>query len=191
MSGWSLSVKPFLYPLTEYEPRTDSKACPYKVLSHDVAAAVPAQGSPGSGQSGHRHPEGGAAHEVKADFVDEGDAPRVAAVFATDAYGELGLGPSPLGHGQSYKPPHALLIQSDEGVSRKDTLLQIEVQELPLRIVSGKGPRRLGEVVGAEAEVVRLLGQISGDEGCPRRLDHGAEAVADLHPHLLLDLPGH
>jgi len=49
-----------------------------------------------------------------------------------------------------------------------------------LDIVPAETERQLGEIVGAETEELRLLGDLVSPDGSPRRLDHGADGDIEL-----------
>ncbi len=115
----------------------------------------------------------------------------IAAVLAADAYLQVGLGGPAELHPHLHQLPHPLHIQGGEGVLLQDAPLQVGRQELALHVVAGEAEGHLGEVVGAEAEEVAVFGQLVGDEGRARGLDHGAELVIHLDALLLHHLLGH
>ena len=53
------------------------------------------------------------------------------------------------------------LVDGGEGVARQQMLLEVLRDELRLDVVAAEAERRLGEVVGAEAEEVGLGGDLS------------------------------
>ncbi len=67
--------------------------------------------------------------------------------------------------------------------------LHVERHELR-RVVTREAEGRLRQVVGAEREELRLLGDAPGRHGGPRQLDHRADQIGQLDPVLLQDLVG-
>ena len=72
----------------------------------------------------------------------------------------------------------ALDVEADERVAREDALLDIDGQE-PAGIVAAEAQGGLGEVVGAEAEELGLLGDLAGAQGGAGQLDHRADQIVD------------
>ena len=68
-------------------------------------------------------------------------------------------------------------------------MFQIMADEAAV-VVAAHAERGLGQVVGAEAEKLRLLGDLVGDDTRPRQFDHGADQVAHRHPLLGKDFLG-
>ena len=107
------------------------------------------------------------------------DGERVAAVLAADADLEVGAGLAAQLHG------HLHLLDDDrveglEGVVRQDLVLDVLEKEPALGVVAAVAERHLGQVVGAEAEELGVLGDLVRDPAGPRDLDHRAELVVDL-----------
>src|SRR5437868_308819 len=71
---------------------------------------------------------------------------------------------------------HALDVERREGIVLQDAALLILLQERR-RIVTAEAKRGLREVVGAEAEELRRLGDFAGAQGGTRQLDHGADEI--------------
>ena len=71
-----------------------------------------------------------------------------------------------------------------------DLLVHVGVQELA-GVVAGEAPGHLGQVVGAEAEELGLLGDDVSAEGGARNLDHGADLVGQVNAGLVDELVGH
>src|SRR5665811_1319790 len=57
-----------------------------------------------------------------------------------------------------------------EGVVLDDSLFQIVGEELALGVIPGESQGRLGQVVGAKAEEVRVVGNMVGSESGARQL---------------------
>ncbi|GJE72628.1 hypothetical protein CHKEEEPN_4186 [Methylorubrum podarium] len=85
---------------------------------------------------------------------------------------------------------HALLIDRHERIDREDALLGVGPEEGG-GVVAGNAERRLGQIVGAEGEELRGLGDLAGLERRPRQLDHRADLVFKLRPRLLRHGLGH
>ena len=117
----------------------------------------------------------------------EGDALRVATVLAADADLQIRLGGPTLLDSDPHQLPDAGDVEHLERVLRKDLAVDVLHQELPLRIVARVAEGHLGQVVGAEAEELGMLGDLIGGEGSARHLDHGAELVVDLLARRLHD----
>src|SRR5436190_19416591 len=107
-----------------------------------------------------RHPEGRAADVVQAGHVEERDRIGVAAVLA--AYPELEprvpLAADPCG--QSHQPANAGLVDRLERAAVDDLLLEVSRQDPAFDVVAREAERALGQVVGAEREEVRTLGDL-------------------------------
>ena len=73
------------------------------------------------------------------------------------------------------------LVEHREGIVREQLLLEVEGQELA-DVVPAVAEGHLRQVVGAEREEVRVLGELVGDQRRARHLDHGADRVRDLPP---------
>ena len=72
-----------------------------------------------------------------------------------------------------------MLVDARERIGGVDLLLHIAVEER-VHIVPGHAQGHLGQVVGAEAEELRVEREFIGGEGGPRHFDHGANLVVDL-----------
>ena len=66
--------------------------------------------------------------------------------------------------------------------------VDIRPEELALGVVPAEPEDHLSKVIGAEAEELRLLGDLTGGQRGPGRLDHCPEHVVDLDAVALLHL---
>src|SRR5690242_14129627 len=71
-----------------------------------------------------------------------------------------------------------LAVERDERVDREDALRGVSAEEAR-RIVARDAEGGLREIVGAEGEKLRSLGDLAGLEARARQLDHGADLVVD------------
>ena len=118
----------------------------------------------------------------------EHHAGRVSTVLAADADLKVRiLQPSRI-HPHLDQRPHSEKVYRSEGVIGKYALVDIRAEELAFGVVPAESKGHLGQVVGAEAEEIRLLGDLTGGQRGPGRLDHGAEFVMDLDSQTLLHL---
>ena len=133
----------------------------------------------GGGEAGDWDSEGGAADVVQAHLVEEGHRRGVAAVLAADADLQVGLHGAAALHGQVHQGADACFIQRHEGVRRVDAALQVGRQEAA-GVVPRQAERGLRQVVGPEAEELRLGGDLARGDARPRQLDHRPQAEGDL-----------
>src|SRR3989475_5229679 len=133
----------------------------------------------GGREAGHGHAERGARDVVEAELGPKVDARRVPAVLAANPDLEIRADFAPALDAHPHQLAHALAVNRLERVVRQDALLDVVEQELGLRVVAAIPHRRLREVVRPEREELRVPGDLVGDEGGPRDLDHGAELVGD------------
>ena len=78
-------------------------------------------------------------------------------------------------------------VDGRKRVVRQQLLGEVLRNELSLNVVAAEAERRLGEVVGAEAEEVGLGGDFVSGHGSARQLDHGANGKLELNALLLGD----
>ena len=83
----------------------------------------------------------------------------------------------------------AALVEADEGVVGEDRLAAFllghdVIGEEAAGVVAGQAEGHLGEVVRAEGEELRDLGDLVGEQGGAGDLDHRAHHVVDLGPGL-------
>src|SRR5690606_32753525 len=111
----------------------------------------------------------------------EGDARRIAAMLAANAELDVWPGrPATLGR-EAYELADPGDIEADEGVAWVDALLDIDAEELR-GVVARNAERRLRQVVGAEGEEPRLLGDFAGHQRGARQLDHRADEIFQFAP---------
>ncbi len=131
------------------------------------------------------HPVRRAAHVVEPGFVEQGDALGIAAVLAAHPNLELGLGgPTPRGADLDQFADSGL-VDGLERVALQQPLFEVGRHHPALDVVAAEAERHLREVVGAEAEEVRLLGDLVGPERGSWRLDHRADRDLRLLLHPL------
>ena len=85
----------------------------------------------------------------------------------------------------NHQLPHAILVQTQEGVLFEDALFDICRQEFS-GVVARISEGHLGEVVRAEAEEIGGLRDGAGHERRPGNFDHRADEIVDLD-----SAPGH
>src|SRR5262249_25688347 len=124
--------------------------------------------------------ERGATHIRESDPVAEFYGVRIAAVFAADAEFDSGPLLGPLFDGHLHELTHAALVDGAEGIILDDLQLGIRRQERT-GIVRANTKRHLPEVVRAEAEQLRGLGDFVGCQRSARDLDHRADEIVQLH----------
>src|SRR6185437_5785934 len=113
-------------------------------------------------ESGDRDAERRARHVVEPDLVAEVHGVGVAAVFAADADLQVGPGLAALFDRDPHQPADAVTVERLERRHTEDAEVHVAAEERALDVVAGKAPAHLGEVVGAEAEELGLLGDLSG-----------------------------
>ena len=148
------------------------------ILAAGSASAVPlcVDRGLGSSQTGDRHAEGRAGHVVQADVVAELDARRIAAVLPADADVQLAVVGAAIVDSHAHQLAHAGLIQLGEGIVLEDLGIVVRAEELAC-VVAGEAEGHLGQVVGAEAEEVCVLGDLVRGQAGARDLDHGADLI--------------
>ena len=107
-------------------------------------------------------------------------------MLAAHAQMQLGVGGAAHLAGHIHQLAHAGLVQLGEGIVLVDLLVVIGVQELA-RVITAEAESHLSQVVGAEGEEVRLLGDLIGGQRGPGDLDHGAHQVLHVGAGLLDD----
>src|SRR6266849_8414753 len=111
------------------------------------------------------------------------DRRRITAVFAADPYLELRAGLAATLDADADQFSLALAVDHRKRVLFQDTFCQVCGQDL-VDVVARKAERSLREIVGSEAEELRLLGDLVGDQRGARQLDHRAHQVMHLRPFL-------
>ncbi|MPL94795.1 hypothetical protein SDC9_40953 [bioreactor metagenome] len=130
-----------------------------------------------------RHPEGRTGDVIEARSTAEGDRFGVAAMLAADRNRHVGARAlAPRGTDQQ-QLPHPLDVEDVERILGKDPLVDIGRHEAP-GIVARQAIGHLRQVIGAEGQEMRVLGDLARPQRGPRRLHHHAEAIGELGLHL-------
>ena len=79
-----------------------------------------------------------------------------------------------------HESANAVLVQLGEGIIFVNLGIVVGIQELT-GIVTGEAEGHLGQVVGAEAEELSLLGDLVSGQSGTGDLDHGADLILQLH----------
>src|SRR5215212_1537469 len=120
----------------------------------------------GGGHPRDRHAVRRAAHVVEPGHLEEGDRLGVAAVLAADAELQVRLRLAARPRREPDEPADAGPVDRLERAAVEDLRLDVPVQEAALDVVAREAERRLREVVRAEREEVRVLGDPVGHEAC-------------------------
>ena len=139
------------------------------------------------GKSRDRDAERRAGDVVQADVVAELDGRRIAAVLTADTAVKFGTGLTSKLDRHLHQLADADGIQTREGIGFVDLVRIVRGQELA-GIVTREAERHLRQVVGAEAEELRFLGNIVRRERRTRDLDHRADLILELDVCFLDDL---
>src|SRR5262249_34288522 len=129
-----------------------------------------------------------AADVVEPELVAERDRLRLPAVLAADPGLQAGLRRSAALDADAHQLADTVHVERLEGVVLEDAVLEIEGQELALRVVAREAERRLRQIVGPEREEIRVVCDLVRSDAGPRELDHRAAEVLDLGRLLLGDL---
>src|SRR4051812_6685231 len=127
----------------------------------------------------------GAAHVVEADLVTELDRARLAAVLAADAELDVRLRLAATLDADAHEVADSVPVEHLERVPLEHALFEVEGQELALCVVARHAEGRLREVVRAEGEEVRDLGDLVGAKRGARQLDHRPAEVLEPWRFLL------
>ncbi len=122
------------------------------------------------------------------------DGLRVAAVLSAHAGLQARAGGTALLDTDPDQPPHTLTVERLERRGGEHALVEVGGEERGFHVVAGEAPGGLGEIVGAEGEELRLLGDRARRERGPGQLDHRADGAVDGDAGLLGHLgqhPGH
>src|SRR5438309_734498 len=111
-------------------------------------------------QPGRRHPVRRAADVGQADLVAELDAGGIAPMLAADAELDVGAGLPPEPDGHVHQTPNAPGVQHLERVLGQDLLVHIPEEELALGVIAAEPVDQLRQVVAAEGEEFRELGDL-------------------------------
>lgn len=114
----------------------------------------------------------------------ERDGRRIAAVLAADAEFEPRVRLAAELAGHLHKLADTIDVEMLERVVLVDLRVVIRAEELR-GVVAAEAEGHLRQVVRAEAEEVRFLGDLIGRERGARDLDHGADVVLHVHARLL------
>src|SRR5579862_3204618 len=104
---------------------------------------------------------------------------RLAAVFSTDAQLDVGPRLPAVVARDFHEPADARLVDGRERVRLEYFQFQVLRKEAP-GVVPAHAERRLGEVVGAEAEELGLPRDLAREERGARYLDHGSDQVVEF-----------
>src|SRR5674476_758458 len=115
----------------------------------------------------------------------------VATVLTTDADLESGPCLAAFLDSDLHQTPDTLTVQGLERRDTEDALVQVAREERRLHVVAREAPGGLGQVVGAEGEELRGLGDRPCGQRRPGQLDHGADQMRDVHPGGGMNLLGY
>src|SRR5258708_4881964 len=118
-----------------------------------------------------RHAIGRARDIVEPDLVAERHRRRIAAMFAADPNLEAGARLAPARNADLHEFTNALAIERNEGIDLEDALGDIGPEEAR-GVVAADAVGRLRQIVGAEGEELRGLGDLAGHQAGARQLDH-------------------
>ena len=91
----------------------------------------------------------------------------------------VGVGGATLLDGHAHELQHRR-VDGLEGVVLQDLLVHVQGDELGLGIVTREAEGRLGEVIGAKAEEVSMMGDLVGNHAGTRQLEHRAHGNIEL-----------
>src|SRR3954469_15875594 len=146
-------------------------------------------GSLGGGQSRDWHPERRAAHIGEPDAMAELHAARFATVFAADAQLDVRTRLAAQIACQLHELADTGLVDRCKRILLHDFQLLITAQERP-RIIAAHAERCLGQVIGAEAEELRVFGDFIRDQGGARDFNHRADEISEFGLLLLRHFRG-
>ena len=109
----------------------------------------------------------------------EGDRGRIAAVLAADADLQLRAHLAAALDADAHQFTDALLVDRHERIGRQDPARGINAEEAR-GVVARNAERRLRQIVSAEREELRRLGDLAGHQTGARQFDHGADVVIEL-----------
>src|SRR5262249_47170172 len=140
-----------------------------------------------------RHPRRGhwerrAADVVEPELVAERDRLRPPAVLAADPGLQAGLRRSAALNADAHQLADTVHVERLEGVVLEDAVLEIEGQELALRVVAHEAQRRLPASARHERDEGRVPCAAGRADAAARELDHRAAEVLALGRLLLRDL---
>ena len=144
----------------------------------------------GGGEAGDRNPEWTATDVIQAEPVAEFHAERFATVFAANAELDVRSRFASQIARHFHQTPDAALVDRGERICIDNVELGVSRQKTP-GIVATHPESRLGEIVGAEAEELRVARNFVRQQGRARNLDHGADEIIELRFLFLGHFVGH
>jgi hypothetical protein len=96
--------------------------------------------------------------------MEEADRGGISTMLAADAELEVGPGTATALHGDAHDLPDARLVDGGERRAVDDLLLDVARDDPTLDVIAGEADSSLGEVVGAEREEVRVVGDAIGEQ---------------------------
>ena len=143
------------------------------------------RGSPARPKAGRSAPGTASTTRSRDRRCRTGRSMPVATVLTAHAELQPRLGrPATLG-ADPHEFTDAGLVDGVERIGLQQALLEVLRHHPALDVVTAESERQLREVVGAEAEEVRHLGDLVGTHRCTRRLDHRADGDGGLLLHPL------
>ena len=136
-----------------------------------------------SGETRGQHAKWRTGDVIHAHFVAELDRGRVAAVLSTNSDFKAGSSFAAAFDSDLHQFPDTFLINHREGVLLEDAFREIGRQHF-VHVITRKAECSLGEVISAEAEELRFLGDLACDQRGSRQLDHGSDEVMDFFAFL-------
>ena len=155
------------------------RGCNHSVAATPAAGSALLESGLSGGKAGNGHAQGRAGDVVEANLVEEGDRVGVATVLTADAEANVGADLAAKLDSKLHQLANTLAVKLLKGVAGQNTALDVLGHELGLGIVTGEAKGHLGEIVGAKAEELGLLGQLISLEGCAGHLNHCADLVCD------------
>src|ERR1019366_361755 len=126
------------------------------------------------GQPRDRHAVGRAGDVIQSDLVAERDGGGIAAMLAANADLETRAGLASARNADLHQLADAVAIDRDERIDLQDSLGDIGAEESG-GVVAADAVSRLRQIVGAEREELRRLGDVAGHQAGARQFDHGAD----------------
>ena len=111
-------------------------------------------------------------------------------MFAADAELDVGTRGAALFNGDLDELADAFLVETGEGVLGEHFAFHVRIQEAA-HVVTADPQRGLRQIVRAEAEELRRVGDFVSSEGATGHFDHRPNLVVDLHLLFLLHFGGH
>src|ERR1039457_1744215 len=131
------------------------------------------------GQAGDGDAERRAGHVVHAHAVAELHRARLAAVLAADADFQVRIRLAAALDGNLHQLANTFLVEDGERIVGENLLILVLLLELRI-VVAREAHGGLGQIVGAEAEELRFLGDVAGSQRGARDFDHGADHVPQV-----------